>query len=85
MANATLTAYLREGWDKAMQLLEEWFEKHAMAEADKYPITDAAKEMLQGQAMYCKKQDIDRTPSVIISGHYVPETYPLSSLRYVLT
>lgn len=82
---AILTAYLQEGWNKAMSLLEEWFEKRTIKEMDKYPTTEAAKEMLKEQVMYCWKQHIDRTPSVIVNGHYVPEVYSLSDLRYVLT
>lgn len=82
---AILTAYLQEGWDKAMQLLEEWFEKRTIKETNKYPTTDAAKERMKEQAMYCWRQHIDRTPSVIVNGHYVPEVYSVSDLRYVLT
>ncbi|WP_348768147.1 vitamin K epoxide reductase family protein [uncultured Bacteroides sp.] len=85
VSGTILTAYLQEGWDKAMQLLEEWFEKHEIKEADKYPTTDAAEEMMKGQVMYCWKQNISRTPSAIINGHYLPEVYSLSNLRYVLT
>lgn len=80
-----IAAYLQDGWDKAMQLLEEWFERHAIEEAGKYPVTDAAKETMKEQVMYCWKQGINRTPSVIVDGHYVPEVYSFSDLRYVLT
>lgn len=80
-----LTAYLQEGWDKAMLLLEEWFETQTIKEMDKYPTTDAAKEMMKEQVMYCWRQNINRTPSVIVDGRYVPEVYSLSDLRYVLT
>lgn len=82
---AILTAYLQEGWDKVIQLLEEWFEKRTTKEMDKYPITDAAKEMMKKQAMYCWRQNINQTPSVIVNGHYIPQVYPLSYLKYVLT
>lgn len=80
-----LTAYIQEGWDRAMQLLELWFEKHTMAKNYYYRTTDTAKEMLQKQIMYCRKQNISQTPSTIINGYYVPKIYPLSILKYVLT
>ncbi|WP_039969569.1 vitamin K epoxide reductase family protein [Bacteroides fluxus] len=85
VSRTILTAYLQEGWDKAMQLLEEWFEKHEIKEADKYPTTDAAEEMMRKQVMYCWKQNINQTPSAIINRHYVPKVYSFSNLRYVLT
>lgn len=80
-----LTAYLQEGWDKAMLLLEEWFETQTIKEMDKYLTTDAAKGMMKEQVMYCWRQNINRTPSVIVDGRYVPDVYSLSYLRYVLT
>lgn len=80
-----LTAYIEEGWDKAMQILTEWFEKQTIKESNRYPMTDAAEELMKGQLMYCLKQNINRTPSVIFNGHYLPEMYSLSNLRYVLT
>lgn len=85
VCEAILTAYLQEGWDKAMRLLEEWFEKQTIKKMDKYPTTDAAKERMKEQMMYCWRQNINRTPSVIVNGHYVPEVYSYSDLRYVLT
>lgn len=85
VSRTILTAYLQEGWDKAMQLLEEWFEKHEIKEADKYPTTDAAEEIMRKQVMYCWKQNINQTPSAIINRHYVPKVYSFSNLRYVLT
>lgn len=85
VAEIILTAYLQYGWDKAMQLLEEWFENHKFREPETYVTTPQTEEMRKQQLLYCHKQSIDRTPSFIMNRHYVPEVYSFSSLRYVLT
>lgn len=84
VAKVILAAYLQDGWNKAMQLLEEWFENHKIREYGAYITTSETEEMRMKQVVYCRKQNIDRTPSLIMNGHYVPEVYSISSLRYVL-
>lgn len=85
VAERILAAYLQDGWHKAMQFLEEWFENHKIREYGAYVTTPETEEMRKKQLVYCRKQNIDRTPSLIMNGHYVPEVYSISSLRYVLT
>lgn len=80
-----LAAYLQEGWDKAMSLLDEWFEKQDIKEKDKYKATVEIEDMEKKLLMYCFKQNLNQTPYVIINGHRVPEVYSLQDLRYVLT
>lgn len=85
VSGTVISAYLQEGWEKAMQLLEEWFEKHSIKEAQKYRITDTVEQMMKEQLKFCWKENTNRTPSVIVNGHYLPEIYSFSNLRYVLT
>jgi len=80
-----IAAYYIDGWDKAMQLLEEWYETKCIKEADDYNITTEVQGLWMKQQVYCRRQRINKTPSVIVSKHYIPEVYPLSDLRYVLT
>lgn len=85
IAEIILAAYLNKGWNIAMQLLKEWFEKKAINNTDKYQVTPEVEEIRKKQLVFCWKQNINQTPSVIIGRHRLPEVYPISSLRYVLT
>ena len=80
-----LTAYLQKGWNKAMQMLEEWFNFHKIKEAGNYTITPQIEDLRRKQVAYCLEQKIDQTPLLITDGHYIPEVYSISDLRYVLT
>lgn len=85
IAQIIIAAYYMDGWDKAMQLLEEWYETKCIKEADDYSITTEVQDLWMQQQVYCRRQRISKTPSVIVSKHYIPEVYSLSDLRYVLT
>lgn len=85
VAQTIITAYLTEGWQKAMTLLAEWYRDRQISEADKYPPTPEAARIWREQQEYCLQQGIDKTPVTIVAGHYIPEVYRLSELRYVLT
>ncbi|WP_303207691.1 vitamin K epoxide reductase family protein [Bacteroides oleiciplenus] len=85
IAQIVIAAYYMDGWDKAMQLLEEWYETKCIKEVDDYSITTEVQDLWMKQQVYCRRQRINKTPSVIVSKHYIPEVYPLSDLRYVLT
>lgn len=85
IAQIIIAAYYMDGWNKAMQLLEEWYETRCIKEADDYNITTAVQDLWIKQQVYCRRQRISKTPSVIVSKHYIPKVYPLSDLKYVLT
>ena len=85
VAQTIITAYLAEGWQKAMALLTEWHRDKRISEADKYPPTPEAGRIWREQQEYCLQQGIDKTPVTIVAGHYMPKVYRLSELRYVLT
>lgn len=85
IAQIVIAAYYMDGWDKAMQLLEEWYETKCIREADDCSITTEVQDLWMKQQVYCRRQRISKTPFVIVSKHYIPEVYPLSDLRYVLT
>lgn len=85
IAQIVIAAYYVDGWGKAMQLLEEWYETKCIREADDYSITTEVQDLWMKQQVYCRRQRISKTPSVIVGKHYIPEVYPLSDLRYVLT
>ena len=85
VAQIIITAYYTDGWNKAMQLLGEWYETKHIKEADNYSITTKVQDLWMKQQVYCREQKINQTPSVIVNKHYIPEIYPLSDLRYALT
>lgn len=85
VAQIIITAYYTDGWNKAMQLLGEWYETKHIKEADNYSITTKVQDLWIKQQVYCREQKNNQTPSVIVNKHYIPEIYPLSDLRYALT
>lgn len=66
VAERILAAYLQDGWQKAMQLIEEWFENHKIREYGAYVTTPETEEMRKKQLVYCRKQNIDWTPSLMM-------------------
>lgn len=85
VAQIVIAAYYIDGWDKAIQVLEEWYETKKIKEVDDYRITTEVQDLWTKQQVYCRGQRINKTPSVIVNMHYIPEVYSLSDLRYVLT
>lgn len=85
VAQTVIAAYLCDGWQKAMSLLEEWYNERQISEMGRYPVTPEAQRIWREQQEYCLGQRIDRTPAFIAAGHYMPEVYSLQELRYVLT
>lgn len=85
VAQTIITAYRAEGWQRAMQMLEEWYKNKRISEADKYPVTPEAEQIWREQQEYCRKQGINKTPVGIVAGYYISDVYPLSELKYVLT
>ena len=78
-----IATYKQSGWEAAMFLLQEWYDKkriNATVQID--PETET---ICKAQLMFCLKQQINKTPVTIVDCHYVPEVYRLSDLRYVLT
>ncbi|UVO99615.1 hypothetical protein NXV86_06370 [Bacteroides sp. BFG-257] len=85
IAQVIIAAYYLVGWDRAIELLGEWYETRHMEDAGIYSITAEVRDVWTKQQIYCREQKISKTPSVIVNKHYVPEVYPLSDLRFVLT
>lgn len=85
VAQTVITAYLAEGWQKAMLLLGEWYRDRRIRGADRYPVTPEAERIWREQQEYCRQQRINKTPVAIAAGYYVPEVYSLSELNYVMT
>lgn len=85
ISEVIMAAYRQDGWEKAISLLEEWFRKHKIKESEKYLITSEIEDLRKKQLIYCWQQGIRQTPTIIINKYHLPEVYPLSSLKYVLT
>lgn len=85
IAQIILTVYLQDGWEKAMLILEQWYETNQIKEVEKYCITEEAQQLWKQQQVYCRQQQINRTPSIIVDAHYIPDVYQLTGLKYVLT
>lgn len=85
IAQTIIAVYLAEGWQRATQLLREWYTNKQNSEIGNYTITPEAEQIWKEQQEYCRKQGIDETPIAITAGHYVPEVYTLQELKYVST
>lgn len=84
VAQVIISAYFIAGWDKAIELLEEWYETKNIKDAADYDVTLDVKEVWRNQQVYCRSQKMKKTPSVFVNNHYVPEVYSLSHFKYVL-
>lgn len=84
IAQTILSAYLSEGWDRAIYLLEVWFEVQEIPDVEKYELNDTAQLLWRQQQEYCERNNISHTPAVIINGHYMPSVYQLEELKYLL-
>ena len=81
---AVIAAYRTAGWEQAMDVLQEWFDRKRLlpqVEAS----SDACVEVWREQQRYCQRQHVDRTPLALVDGRPVPECYAWEHLRYVLT
>lgn len=85
IAQVIISAYITNGWDKAIQLLEEWDERRSIKEIEEYIINEEVLSLWKKQQLYSREQKINQTPSIIIDKHYMPNVFHLSELRYVLT
>lgn len=85
VAKIIISVYLTNGWEKAIQLLEEWYKTQNMKEIGGYNITEEAHNLWRQQQIYGWEQSINQTPSIIVNRHYIPNVYHLPELRYVLT
>lgn len=68
-----------------MLLLDKWFINHNIEELGTYEIIPEIEKMRKKQLVYCWKQNIDQTSSIIVNNHFIPEVYSISNLKYVLT
>ena len=84
IAQTILSAYLSEGWDRAIYLLEVWFEVQEIPDVEKYELNDTAQLLWRQQQEYCERNNISHTPAVVINGHYMPSVYQLEELKYLL-
>lgn len=84
IAQTILSAYLSEGWDRAIYLLEVWFEIQEIPDVEKYELNDTAQLLWRQQQEYCERNNISHTPAVVINGHYMPSVYQLEELKYLL-
>ena len=85
IAQTILSAYLSEGWDRAIYLLEVWFEVQEIPDVEKYELNETAQLLWRQQQEYCERNNISHTPATIINGHYMPSVYQLAELKYLLT
>lgn len=84
IAQTILSAYLSEGWDRAIYLLEVWFEVQEIPDVEKYELNDTAQLLWRQQQEYCERNNISHTPAVVINEHYMPSVYQLEELKYLL-
>lgn len=81
IAQSIIAVYYDAGWDKALDVLSEWYETRNIQEIENYKITSHVVDVWAKQQAYCRKQGISKTPSVIVNRNYVPEKY--SALKHL--
>ena len=84
VAQTVLAAYRTQGWDKAFDLLSQWYDTGKLP-VDTVQPTEEDVERWKQQQLYAYRHQLTRTPSLMVDGHYVPEVYKVRDLRYVLT
>lgn len=84
IAQTVLAAYRTQGWDKAFDLLSQWYETGKLT-ADTIQLREEDVEQWKQQQLYAYRHQLTRTPSLMVDGRYVPEVYEAQDLRYVLT
>lgn len=84
VVETVLSAYLKQGWETAIALLDEWYTTHKLSVTERYPITEATKAMMKEHVMFCRRQGIRKTPIAIVDGYFMPEVYSFANLKYVL-
>ena len=84
VAQTVLAAYRTQGWDKAFDLLSQWYDTGKLP-VDTVQATEEDVERWKQQQLYAYRHQLTRTPSLMVDGHYVPEVYKVRDLRYVLT
>lgn len=85
VSQAVIAAYRAWGWERAMEVLQRWFDRRQLDKEAEALIAEDCMRIWQEQQAYCRRWHIDRTPVAVVGGHYVPEFYTLDSLSYVLT
>lgn len=84
VSKAVIAAYRTAGWERAMDVLQEWFDRKRLLPVPGDSSETCAEVWLE-QQHYCQRQHIDRTPLALVDGRPVPECYSFEDLRYVLT
>ena len=84
IAQTMLATYRTQGWDKAFDLLSQWYETGKLP-ADAVQPTEEDVERWKRQQLYAYRHQLTRTPSLMVDGYYLPEVYEARDLRYVLT
>ena len=76
-----ITVYQNEGWKAAMSALQVWFETQQLP---KIIANQSSESVRKQQEAYCRKQGINKTPSIFLNRQQLPDIYPLEQLEYLL-
>lgn len=85
VVRSVLAAYQEEGWNKAMELLDAWFEKQKIEAYRDVDETSEADEIRKRQMVYCWRQKLFQTPAIYCQRYAFPNVYALSDIKYLLT
>lgn len=84
VALAVISCYIKHGFQQAMYLLGEWFDRHDPNLIEQDPFAPQAEQILEAQQVYCKKIHLQHTPFITIDERKMPGIYTLEDLHYVL-
>ena len=83
IALAIITCYLEHGFQKAMHLLNEWFEKQNSKFIAYYKPIRQAEQMLEAQQAYCQQIHLKHTPFITVNEREMPQVYDIEDVQYV--
>ncbi len=84
VAQTVMATYRTAGWEAAFSLLTAWFETGKLPSDAVMPHEEDIERWKRLQ-VYAARQQLTRTPSVLIESHYLPEVYEIGDLKYVCT
>ena len=83
VALAVIACYLKGGFQKAMDLLDYWFENKELTYIRQYPINEKVEQIFEAQQRYCKAIQLKHTPFITINRKTMPQIYDIEDLHFV--
>ena len=84
VAQTVLATYRTRGWQQALDVLTCWHERGELPSDAVKPGQEDV-DLWKQQQLYARRQQLDKTPWVLVDNRPMPEVYEVRDLKYVLT